>query len=148
MAMKHRIFNTLSLISALLLACTIFLWAWSFWSDPQAQSFSFNKDFHVAVCRGRVEFFNVKEYGPYHGSIIALTSPERPIERIFSERRGFGDAYGIYYRYFRWADSGAILWTFSVSLLYPMAVFTVLPAIWAWQWRRARKAQKGRAHHE
>ena len=60
---------------------------------------------------GRVEFFNDEEYGPYHGSIIALTSHDWPPERIFSKQQAFGDICGIYYRYFRWADSGAVLWT-------------------------------------
>jgi len=134
--MKSRIFNTVSLISAILLACTIFLWAWSFWTDPRKDCLSFSGDFHVAVQHGRVVFFNVKDYGPYHGSIIALTSPEWPIERIFSKQQAFGDICGIYYRYFRWADSGDVLWTLSVSLFYPMIVFAVLPTIWVWkQWR-------------
>ena len=87
--MKSRIFNTLSLISAILLACTIILWAWSFWTDPRKDCLSFSGDFHVAVQDGRVSFFSDKEYGPYHGSIIALTSPEWPIERIFAEQACF-----------------------------------------------------------
>lgn len=131
--MFRRIFNILSLISGSLLACTIVLWAWSFWADARKHCISFSTDFHFAVQDGRVSFFNDKEYGPYRGSIIALTSPEWPIERIFSERRGFGDTAGIYYRYFRWADSGAVLWTLSVSLVYPLVVFTLLPAIWGWK---------------
>ena len=84
-----------------------------------------------------MSFFSDKEYGPYHGSIIAVTSPEWPIKRIFSKQRAFGDFCGIYYRYFRWADSGNVLWTLSVSLFYPMIVFAVLPTIWGWKrWRR------------
>ena len=134
--MSRHIFNTLSLISALLLACTIFLWVWSDWTDPRKNCLSFSDEFHIAVQDGRVCFFNVKEYGPYHGSIIALTSPEWPIERIFSKQRAFGDFCGIYYRYFCWADSGAVLWTLSVSLFYAMVVFAILPAISLWSWRR------------
>lgn len=49
------------------------------------------------------------------------------------ERRAFGDTLGIYYRYFRWTVSGATLWTLSVSLVYPLAMFTVLPLVWAWR---------------
>ena len=134
--MIRRILNTLSLISAILLACTITLWAWSFWTNPRKDCLSFSSNFHVAVEDGRVSFFNVKDYGPYHGSIIAITSREWPIERIFSKQQAFGDICGIYYRYFRWADSGAVLWTLSISLFYPMIVFTVLPTMALWSWRR------------
>src|SRR5208283_3468380 len=133
-------FNALSLISAIVLACTIILWGWSFWTDPRKDCLSFSGNFHVAVENGRVSFFNVKDYGPYHGSVIALTSDEWPIERIFSERRYFGDTLGVYYRYFRWADSGIVLWTLSVTLLYPMVVFLMLPLTWAWKRWRARAA--------
>jgi len=142
--MFRRIFNMLSLVSAILLAATIILWAWSFWTDPRKDCLAFSGDSHVAVEYGRVSFFNDKEYGPYHGSIIALTSPEMPIERIFAERRGFGDTAGIYYRYFRWADSGAILWTLSISLFYPIIVFVVLPFIWVWKrWRHKTSSATG-----
>ena len=134
--MKSRICNTLSVISAILLACTIILWAWSFWTDPRKECLSFSGDFHVAVQDGHVEFFSDKTHGPYRGSIIALTSPEWPIERIFSKQQAFGDICGIYYRYFRWADSGAVLWTLSVSLFYPMIVFSLLPVISLWSLRR------------
>src|SRR5271157_3829938 len=134
--MFRRIFNTLSLFSAILLACTIILWAWSFWTDPRKDCVSFSGNFHVAVENGRVSFFNVKDYGPYHGSLISLSSAQGPAFPAFAERRGFGDTLGVYYRYFRWADSGIVLWTLSVTLLYPMVVFAMLPTIWAWKrWR-------------
>ncbi len=70
--MSRYIFTTLSLISAILLAGTIVLWPWSFSIDPRVSCLSLGDDFHVAVRDGRVSFFNVKEYGPYHGSIISL----------------------------------------------------------------------------
>ena len=133
--MIRRIFNTLSLISAILLACTVILWAWSFLDQPRKDCLSFSGDFHVRLLRWPHDFFSDKD-GPYHGSIIALSSPKKPVERIFSKQQGFGDTLGIYYRYFRWADSGAVLWTLSVSLFYPMIVFAVLPAISLWSWRR------------
>ncbi|MGO8746191.1 MAG: hypothetical protein ACLQNE_09395 [Thermoguttaceae bacterium] len=131
--MSRRIFNTLSLISAIFLACTVVSWVWSFWANPQKESLSFSRSFHVGVFGGRVEFFSDKDYGPYHGSIISLDGGPK-----FAERRGFGDTLGIYYRLFRWADSGAVLWTLSVSLAYPLILFAVLPAIWGWKWWRAK----------
>jgi hypothetical protein len=138
--MKSCILNTLSLISAILLACTVFLWVWSFWTDPRKDCVSLSGNFHVAVENGRASFFNMKDYGPYHGSVISLSSGEETAYSAFAERRGFGDTLGIYYRYFRWADSGIILWTLSVTLLYPMIVFSLLPLTWAWKrWRAKTK---------
>ena len=136
--MSHRLFSVLPLISATLLACTAILWPWSFWTDPRRDCLSFSDDFHGAVQYGRVSFFNVKEYGPYHGSIISLGDG-----REFAEQRGFGDTAGIYYRYFRWADSGAVLWTLSVSLAYPLVGFAVLPLVWAWKRSLSRRRDKG-----
>jgi hypothetical protein len=129
--MKSRIFNTLSLISALLVACTVVSWPWSYKTDPRVDRLSIGDSFHVGVYRGRLEFFSLK-IGPYHGSTISLGDGSE------ISRWGFGDAYGIYYRYFRWADSGAVLWTLSVSLSYPMIVFAVLPTIWGWKRWRAK----------
>lgn len=135
--MIRRIFNVASLISALLLASTLLVWAWSFWADPWKDHLSINSGFHVGVYAGRVDFFS-DESGPYHGSIISLSDangvPVRPYVK-----RGFGDAFGLYYRHIRFVQSGATLWTLSVSLAYPLAMFAVLPAIWGWkQWRTKR----------
>jgi len=133
--MKSRIFNALSLISALILACTIILWAWSFWADPRHDFFSFSDNFHVGIFDGRIDIFSDR-HGPYHGSVISLSSGEETAFPAFAERRGFGNTLGIYYRYFRWADSGIVLWTLSVTLLYSMIVFSFLPIAWAWKrWR-------------
>jgi hypothetical protein len=142
--MSRRIFNILSLISAILLACTLILGAWNSSGDPGKYHLSFGKAFHVCVYGGCLSFFS-DEFGPYSGSIIAIT--DLPIDRFFSERRAFGRTAGIYYRYFRWRDSGRVLWTFSVCLLYPLVLFAVLPVIrfwklpliWFWKWRNARR---------
>ena len=129
--MKRRTFNTLSLISALLLACTTVLWGWSFWADMREDRLSISDNFHMGAYRGRLEFFSLK-IGPYHGS-----------STIFDEtkdtERGFGDTLGVYYRYLRFADSGDVIWTLSVSLFYPMIVFAVLPMTWAWLWWQRAK---------
>jgi hypothetical protein len=130
--LSRRIFNTLSLISALLLTCTVVSWVRSYWTDPTKDCVSFSDDFHVTVHDGRVSFFNLKDSGPYCGSIISLAGTRLPVER------GCGDTAGIYYRYFRWAD-GAVLWTVSVSLFYPLIVFAGLPLVWSWKWWRRRR---------
>jgi hypothetical protein len=135
--MSHRIFNALSLLSTILLACTIILWVWSFWADSRNDFLSVSDNCHIGFFDGHIDFFSDR-HGPYHGSVISLSSGEETAFSAFAERRGFGDTLGIYYRYFRWADSGIVLWTLSVTLLYPMIVFLVLPISWAWKRQRAR----------
>jgi len=135
--MSRRIFTTLSLISAMLAACTVVLWPWSFWADPCTDCLSFSGDFHVAVQDGRVSFFNSKDYGPYHGSVVSFA------DNAFAAERGFGNTLGVYYRYFRWDNWGGVLWTLSVSLAYPLVVFAVLPATWAWLRWRAKRTNGG-----
>ena len=71
--MKSRIFNKLSLISATLLACTVVVWALSFWTDARKDHASFSDNFHVGFYAGRIDFFSDK-HGPYHGSVISLSS--------------------------------------------------------------------------
>ena len=138
--MCRRIFNTLPPISAVLFVCIALLWAWSLWADPERDRLSLTPRFHVGVYNGRMDFFNDRN-GPYHGSVISLIG-----FRAFAECRGFGDTCGIYYRYFRWADSGAVLWTLSVSLAYPLVIFAVLPTICVWKrWRRAARSDCGTA---
>ena len=132
--MKSRIFNTLSLISAILLACTIILWVWSFWADPRADYLSFSGDFHVGFFDGRIDFFSDKD-GPYHpGSEISRSGKDQ-----LAEHHAYGDWLGVFYRYFRFVPSGAVFFTFSVSLLYPMVLFLMLPITWAWQRHKARR---------
>lgn len=148
--MKPRIFNTLSLISAVLLACTIFLWAWSLRVEPHVNYLSFRDGFHVSVWNGHSCFFNNKEYGPYLGGTIALLDSKKDkeeIDRFWSERRAFGPTFGVYYRYFHVPRSGTVIWTLCVSLLYPVIAFAMLPVvqfwklpvIWLRKWRRARR---------
>ena len=59
--MSRRIFNTLSLISAILLACTVISWVWSFWAEPGKDYLSLSNEFHVGVEKGGVGFFSVKD---------------------------------------------------------------------------------------
>ncbi len=133
--MARHIFNTLSLISALLLVGTVLLWAWSFGTDPRKDRLSFSDNFHVGFYDGRIAFFS-DAHGPYHrGSEISL---DRDIE--ISSYRALDDRFGgIFYRYFRLTDS-TLLFTLSVSLLYPLFVLSVPPLVWAWRWWQAKTA--------
>ena len=139
--MVRKIFSIASLISTILLGCTMLLWLGAFFVTPWDCSLSVTRDFHIGILGGfgfegmplgAVVFFSDKESGPYHGSILALdTVPLREV--------GWGPEYGIYYRHFRWLDSGKILWTLMVSLAYPLLLFSIMPAVWLW--RRKRNAQ-------
>jgi hypothetical protein len=139
--MANRAFSIASLVSAVLLGCTALLWLSAFVLDPWSNRLSVTGDFHIAVwggCDGpplgRLVFFNDKRYGPYRGSIISVSGYKEP-----AEVRCWGDAFGVYYRYFRWSGSGATLWTLMISLAYPLAMFSFLPAGWLWvRWRRSR----------
>lgn len=122
---------------ALIAFCSlsVLLLAASFAIDPLQQRISLAADFHISLLRGRVCFFNDAEYGPYCGSIIGIVDEDGntypPLEREIA----WGDSWGVYYRYFRWADSK--LWTLMVSLWWPIVVFglpaVVCSGIW---WRR------------
>ncbi len=70
-----------------------------------------------------------EETGPYNGSIISFTSPGDPSP--YETERRF-DALGIYFRYFKFriVFPGEVLWTLTVSLWYPIILFSILPAIW------------------
>jgi hypothetical protein len=131
--MGRPAFNVASLVSAFLLSLTIALWGAAFTLNPYDHHWSVTNSFHVGVggrFDGRLFFFS-DESGPYQGSIIALDGNPR-LRQV-----GWGDAYGIYYRHFRWLDSGQTMWTLAVSLWYPTVLFSILPAAWAWcRWRR------------
>jgi len=143
--MARRVFNAVSLVSAILLGCTVLLWAGAFVLNPWDHHVSLTRDFHMGVWGGldgpplgRMVFFNDDEYGPYRGSIVALVDDQGNPPRTLTFVR-WGDAYGIYYRYIHWSDSNATCWTLMVSFAYPMILFGILPALWLWlRWRRIR----------
>ena len=132
--MSQRIFAIASLASAVLWGCVILLWASSFILNPRDQRLSVTDTFHVGLLKGRIVFFNDKDYGPYQGSIIAIGDEHLP------RSVAWGDRYGVYYRYFAWSDS--TLWTLSVSLLYPVVLLAILPVIRLWKRSRIRKATR------
>ena len=85
--MSRRIFNTLSLISAILLGCTVILWAWSFRADPRKDYLSFSGDFHVVAQNGRMDFFNVQiGSGPFHASTFSLGSSTMSAHPLYELR--------------------------------------------------------------
>ncbi len=111
--------------SATLLVLTLCLLAASLKLDPRLHYVSLGTDVHLSVVDGRLAFFNNADYGPYNGSIISVSSKDYHEPSEFIEKVGFGDAWGIYYRYFRTAKG--TLWTLTVSLVYPILLFAALP---------------------
>ena len=96
----------------------------------------------MTVADGRIVFFNNVEYGPYHGSIIQI-SDDNGVAHPRIERTGFGDTWGIYYRHLRWSKSGDVIWTAAISLVYPLAVFSILPVTWGWcRWRQVHRLRR------
>jgi len=99
-----------------------------------------------------LEIFNDSQYGPYSGSIIALSDDKHPPKAVWdwrvSENYGVGKEYifdgkgaiqvtgtgadfpGIYYRHFQWPNTSQPLWTLMVSLWYPLFIFSILPSVW------------------
>ena len=88
----------------------------------------------------RVVFFNDSDYGPYRGSITGVIGADGVVYPPLLHQRAFGDSWGIYYRYFRWSDS--TLWTWMISLWYPIVVCAILPgAQLVRYWRKKMIAQ-------
>ena len=118
-----------TLISIVLVIATALLIVVSYFFSPWEHYYvSFTERAHVGVWgRGldpRIVFFNHPD-GPYCGSIIGIIDSEGNLHPPLIREESFGDSWGIYYRYFQWAD--AKLWTLMVSLWYPLAIFAILP---------------------
>lgn len=163
--MIHRSFHVASLISGVLLAFIVVLWLVTLVASPR---FPLTRHFNLGVWSGfsgdtlgRLVFFNDAQYGPYRGSIIALSDDKHPPKAVWtwrvSENYGAGKEYifdgegaiqvtatgadfpGVYYRHFQWPNSPQPLWTLMVSLWYPFLFFSVLPLGWIlrhWRLRR------------
>jgi hypothetical protein len=142
--MARLVLRIVTGISAALLAFTALLVVASYFFSPWEHYYvSWNQTAHVGVWGRdfdpRLVFFSDPD-GPYRANTTRILVdeqgyPYRP--RV----EGFGDSWGIYFRYFQWPNTE--LWTLTVSLWYPMAIFAILPAI---RWlagslrRRNRKA--------
>jgi hypothetical protein len=155
--MTRRWLNVASLVSAVFIGCTVALWLATFAFSPWDHRLSFTHHFHVSVWSGFngdtlgcLVLFNNAEYGPYRGSIIALVDTNHP-----SSKRGWSigdydigqitdfdgrgeiavrervcDLPGIYFRHIWRANQDSPLWTFMVSLWYPLLLFSVLLGVW------------------
>lgn len=128
--MVRLTFRIAILVSMVLFVVTALLIVASYFFSPWEHYYaSFTERAHVGVWGRnfdpRIVFFNDPD-GPYSGSIIGFVDSEGNVHPPLIREEGFGDSWGIYYRYFQWAD--AKLWTLMVSLWYPLAVFAIPPA--------------------
>jgi hypothetical protein len=166
--MTRRWFNLASLVSAALVGCTVVLWLATFVISPWKRRVSLTHHFHVGVWSGFsgdtlgcVVFFNNIEYGPYRGSIIALTDDAHPSSKqgwSFGEydwgqiidfdgkgeievKEKVCDLPGVYFRHIRWSKETLPLWTLMVSLWYPLFLFSVVPAVWIFRRWRLRRSE-------
>jgi len=108
------------------------------WIDTRYAAISLSPTFHIGIwgqgASTRVAFFNDRECGPYHGSIIALTAEDGSMSPPIERSIAFA-FIGVYYRYFRWPNSSGsttpntTFWTFMMSVWYPALVFAILPTV-------------------
>ena len=134
--MARRLFNTAAIGSATLTFVVLVAWLFAGFVNPCHHFVSFSDDCHFSIAaRGvdaRLEVFNNAEYGPYGGSVVGFVgSPNLPTVS------GIGDFAGIYFRRLQWPN-GDLIWTLSLSLVYPLLISVVLPAIWLARRRRQR----------
>jgi hypothetical protein len=115
-------------VSLVICVASTILFFVSFAINPWDHRVSVVDDFHIGLWRGQIVFFNDAEYGPYRGSIIKIVDEDGSSHPPMEQETYWGETWGVYYRYFRWA--GYTLWTFMVSLLWPVAIFGAPPAIW------------------
>ena len=125
-----------TIASTALLAAAIALLIVGLWLDPEDHHLSLNSDFHVGVGTRRqpwdvrIMFFS-DDLGPYRGSVLWLNGGPPPYKMV-----GFGDAYGIYFRWARGRPPFTSFWTLAVSLWYAVVLYAALPMVW---WIRHRR---------
>jgi hypothetical protein len=140
--MARRALGILTVVSTALLVVAILLLLAGYALRPRFHYVSISDSLHVGLeARGfdsRSVFFN-DATGPYRGSIIGLLDSDGNLVDPLEREWRFGDAWGVYYRYFQWPDR--TLWTLSVSLWYPIVLFAMLPALRLLLYTRRSRAE-------
>ena len=129
-------------VSILIFATSAILFATGCFTDPWKHRVSVGDSFHIGVWNqgldSRIIFFNNAKYGPYRGSLIDVIDENGKRHSPPLEERAIGDSWGVYYRYFRWAD--VALWTLMVTLWYPLSLSSLVLAMQFWKarlrWKR------------
>ncbi len=139
--MAHRVFVAATIASTVLMGLCLSLFVATICIhqlDASEHHLSITNDFHVGFRGGCIAFFS-DAHGPYQGSIMLLVGSSPP--RV--DQAGFDLPLGIYYRYYRFWDSGKVVWTLMVWLLDPATIFSVLPVTWLLcHWRQSQRASK------
>ena len=115
----------ISVVSVMLLAVSISLYPWD-------HRISLAENLHIGLWCSRIVFFNDADYGPYRGSVVALSDDD---DDVPFKTEGI-DFPGVYVRYIHRTDFPP-LWTVMVSLFWPAAIFAGPSVYWMWRcWRR------------
>ena len=147
--MKRRVLKIVAIASGGMLGVTVLLFIAGYVLNPSDHHISLGDSFHVGVSsRGldsRIVVFNDADYGAYEGSVIDLVDRDGRGDPTLKRKIGWGDSWGVYYRYFQWSDG--TLWTLMISLWYPIALLAIMPAVWfACEFSRSRRAFREPAH--
>ena len=112
-----------------MLAASVMLFVVGYFITPWEHHDSLRNDLHIGVWShgldSRLVLFNDAHYDPYRGSVIGVIDSEGNLYPPIQQTEAFGDAWGIYYRYFQW--SSYELWTLTVSLWYFVAISAIMP---------------------
>ncbi len=160
---KH--FPIFTIISTLLLVFILFLSVASCHYDSiksPEYKLTLSDSFHIELQRGNrypifgsLTFFNGER--PYSGSVVRLATKEEPRKvrgwyltiyglghEVYSNDMGEEitsmyccDLPGVYYRYFNLPSS--TIWTLTVGLWLPLIIFSFLPAVQFWKYRRKKR---------
>jgi len=162
---SHCAFKIATLLSFVLLLATLGLSLATRWLNPWDHRVSLSEHFHISVWEGfsgdklgMLVFYNNAQYGPYRGSIISLSDDKAPpsirrgwsaLDYDFGQITSFKrngsveliekacDLPGVYFRHIWWPDQPMPLWTLMISPAYPLVLFGILPAIWAFRhWKK------------
>jgi hypothetical protein len=130
--MTGRVFQLALMASAVFAVGILLLGLTMRIAAPREMGLSLSPNLHIGVSNarrsgglGRVEIFNDAR-GPYRGSILGLVGADGKTYPPLDCEIAWGDARGVYYRYFRGQD-GRKLWTLSVSLWYPLLASAAFP---------------------
>jgi hypothetical protein len=136
--MANRLLNFAAVVSGAIFLLVLAAWFVAGRIDPRTQCVTV-PGMRISVDAGGRD----RRLEVYHGSICGLYSDTftdtvrgDPRERVSK----LGDVAGIFFYRIRWPN-GVVWWTLSLSLLYPLAVASVLPA-WSLI-RRSRHPRRG-----
>lgn len=147
--MARRLFNIISLVSAILLGVTLMLSLATHWLSPWKYRISFSSQFHAGLSRARGDFysglgdlvfFSTKESGPLFSLITGIVGNDGKVHMAPGLDRDAGwDLFGVYWRCL-YRHDGVRSWTLTIDLIYPFLLFAIAPSVWAALWYQRNRA--------